>query len=217
MVAGVALGGVAAAYCGSSMWPFADASGAEPALSKKEFKSFRLSKVERLNHNVSRYRVELPTPESEIGMVTSGMLMVQGFDESGNPTKARPYTPTSLNSTKGYFDLVIKHYPGGVVSGYVEGLKEGDQISVKGPYTKKKILPNQYKELGLIAGGSGLTPMLQVAQELCNSVEDETKMTLLFCNQTPSDVYLKDELDELAAMYPPRPANQPLPTTQGTC
>ena len=196
--AGAALGGVAAAYYCCS----AGAAPAEPALSKKEFRTFRLSRVDKLNHNVTRYRVQLPTPESEIGMVTSGMLMVRGFDESGQPTKARPYTPTSLNSTKGYFDLVIKHYPDGLVSKYVEGLKAGDQISVKGPYTKKKITPNQYKHIGLIAGGSGLTPMLQVARELCNSVEDNTQLTLLFCNQTPSDVYLRDELDELAAMYP---------------
>lgn len=75
---------------------------------------------------------------------------------------------------------------------------------MKGCYTKKKIVANQYKEIGLIAGGSGLTPMLQVAQELLNTVEDETKLSLLFANVSPEDIYLKDELDELASLFPER-------------
>ena len=65
-------------------------------------------------------------------------------------------------------------------------------------------MANQYKEIGLIAGGSGLTPMLQVAQELLNTVEDETKLSMLFANVSPADVYLKDELDELAKLFPDR-------------
>jgi cytochrome-b5 reductase len=117
------------------------------------------------------------------------------------------YTPTSLNSTTGYFDLVVKAYPpggGDGVSSYITSLKPGDNIEVKGCYTKKKIVANQYKQIGLIAGGSGLTPMLQVAQELLNTVEDETKLSLLFANVSPDDVYLKDELDELATLFPER-------------
>jgi hypothetical protein len=49
-----------------------------------------VAEVEKLNHNVSRLRVRLPTPNSEIGMVTAGLLMVQGFDADGNATKAKP-------------------------------------------------------------------------------------------------------------------------------
>ena len=98
------------------------------------------------------------------------------------------YTPTSLNSTNGYFDLVVTAYPAGNgdgVSSYIHSLKPGDNIEVKGCYTTKKIEANQYKEIGLIAGGSGLTPMLQVAQELLNTIEDETKLSLLFANVGP--------------------------------
>ena len=32
-------------------------------------------------------------------------------------------------------------------------------------------------------GGSGLTPMLQVIEELLESPDDETELSLLFCNQ----------------------------------
>lgn len=43
----------------------------------------------------------------------------------------------------------------------------------------------RYKHLGLIAGGSGLTPMLQIAQELLDRPDDNTKITMLFCSELP--------------------------------
>merc|ERR1711907_88683 len=81
-------------------------------------------------------------------------------------------------------------------------LQIGDQISVKGCYTKLEIKPNMKREIGLIAGGSGLTPMLQVVEELLESNDDQTKLSLLFCNQSPDDIVLQDRLDALAAKHP---------------
>jgi|EP01046_Picozoa_sp_COSAG06_P027813 hypothetical protein len=88
-LAGAAAAG-AAAGAASFALPRSGCSVAEPALSKSEFRSFPVAEVEKLNHNVSRLRVRLPTPNSEIGMVTAGLLMVQGFDADGNATKAKP-------------------------------------------------------------------------------------------------------------------------------
>lgn len=47
----------------------------------------------------------------------------------------------------------------------------------------------------------GITPMLQVLQELLFNPEDKTKVTLLFANKTPSDIMLKKEIDKLAAEH----------------
>jgi len=51
----------------------------------------------------------------------------------------------------------------------------------------------------MLAGGSGITPCLQVAEELLSSPNDQTEITLIFCNQTPSDIFLKDHVDSLVA------------------
>ena len=183
---GLAGGAAAAAVCCYQLTlqqPQSASCAAAPSLSKKEFRSFPVEKVEKLTHNVSRLRVQLPTPQSETGMVTAGMLMVQGPPkEDGGKASAKPYTPTTLNSTKGYFDLVVKRYPPGAggVSDHIHTLQEGDTISVKGCFTSKRITENQYKHIGLIAGGSGLTPLFQIAQELLDQVEDTTKLTMIF-------------------------------------
>jgi len=173
----------------------------EPMLSKSEFKPFKVIDIQKLNHNTSLFRMDLG-PGNTMGMTTAGLLMVQGTNKEG-VTVARPYTPTTRDSnTTGHFDLVIKKYEQGNVSSYVHGLSVGDELSVKGCFTKLEIKPNMKQEIGLIAGGSGLTPMLQVVEELLESSDDQTKLTLLFCNQTPEDIILQDRMEALAAKHP---------------
>lgn len=66
----------------------------EPALSKSEFRGFRLAAIETISRDTKLFRVALPTPDSELGMTTSGLLMVQATDSEGN-TVSKPYTPTT--------------------------------------------------------------------------------------------------------------------------
>lgn len=50
-----------------------------------------------------------------------------------------------------------------------------------------------------IAGGSGLTPMLQVIKEIDRNPTDQTQVNFIFANQSVDDIILKKELDEIAA------------------
>lgn len=53
-------------------------------------------------------------------------------------------------------------------------------------------------------GGTGITPMLQLVREVVQDESDPTQMALLFANQTPGDILLRDELDSLARDNPHR-------------
>ena len=53
----------------------------------------------------------------------------------------------------------------------------------------------------MIAGGSGITPMMQVSNEILRDKSDGTKVSLLFANQTEGDILLRDELDAAAAAH----------------
>jgi cytochrome-b5 reductase len=55
--------------------------------------------------------------------------------------------------------------------------------------------------LAQVAGGSGLTPMLQVAYEVLKDPDDKTDVTLIFANVSDNDIILKDTLDELEAKH----------------
>ena len=72
---------------------------------------------------------------------------------------------------------------------------------MKGCFTKIKVEANKWKRVGMVAGGSGLTPCLQVAEELLSLPDDKTKIDLIFCNKNEGDIFLKDHLDSLAAKH----------------
>merc|ERR1719382_851744 len=134
-----------------------------------------------------------------MGMQVSSLVMVNGEKGEDGKTPARPYTPITTNDQAGYFELLVKGYPTGVVSKYLTSLKPGDAVEVIGPFPNLPYTANMKKKVGMIAGGSGITPMLQVIKEILKNPADKTEITLIFCNQTPADILLRKELDDMAA------------------
>ncbi|KAJ0673617.1 putative cytochrome-b5 reductase [Helianthus annuus] len=114
----------------------------------------------------------------------------------------RWYTPISDPDSKGYFDLMIKIYPEGKMSQHFDKLNPGDVVEVKGPIEKIRYTPNMKKHIGMIAGGSGITPMLQVIEAILKNPDDNTKVSLIYANVSPDDILLKKKLDMLAASHP---------------
>ena len=50
----------------------------------------------------------------------------------------------------------------------------------------------------MIAGGTGITPMYQVAKALLQDREEYTTINLIYANVTEEDILLRKELDELS-------------------
>ncbi len=50
-------------------------------------------------------------------------------------------------------------------------------------------------KIGLIAGGTGVTPMLQLIQAVASDPEDHTELHLIFANKTAEDIFLRRELE----------------------
>lgn len=95
-------------------------------------------------------------------------------------------------------------YEKGNISRYVSLLKIGDKIRVKGPKGQFTYKPNTWRVLGMIAGGTGITPMLQVIRAALKNPNDNTALNLIYANVNFEDILLKKELDELAAAHPNR-------------
>ena len=53
-----------------------------------------------------------------------------------------------------------------------------------------------------MAGGTGITPMLQLIRAVLANPRDRTEVRLVYASKTPADVILKDELDALALAHP---------------
>ena len=57
------------------------------------------------------------------------------------------------------------------------------------------------RNVPLAAGGSGITPMQQVIEEILNNPEDKTQVSLVFANTEEKDILLRERFDELAKKH----------------
>eukprot|EP00475_Leptophrys_vorax_P028120 TRINITY_DN404_c0_g2_i1.p1 TRINITY_DN404_c0_g2~~TRINITY_DN404_c0_g2_i1.p1 ORF type:complete len:307 (-),score=85.93 TRINITY_DN404_c0_g2_i1:581-1501(-) len=178
----------------------ADEKSAGP-LSPAEFRAFTVRNVQALSHNTSRIVLDLPADQSlQLSIASCVVIRAPGVGEEGKDV-IRPYTPVTTNRDLGHFDFVIKKYRNGKSSGYVTSLRPGDKLEVKGPFVKIQYSPNWKKHVGMIAGGTGITPMFQVLKEALENPADQAQYTLVFGNTTEGDILLKPELDALAAKH----------------
>lgn len=56
----------------------------------------------------------------------------------------------------------------------------------------------------MIAGGTGITPMMQVIRASLKDTLDTTKLSLIYANVNPEDILLKAEIDALSQLHKDR-------------
>ncbi|XP_053112215.1 NADH-cytochrome b5 reductase 2 isoform X2 [Hemicordylus capensis] len=184
-----------------------------------------LTQREEISHDTRRFRFALPSSEHILGLPIGQHVYLSS--KVGGNLVIRAYTPVSSDEVKGYVDLVIKVYyknthpkfpEGGKMSQHLDGMKIGDAIDFRGPNGllvykgsgEFSIKPDKKSEgrkrfakhLGMIAGGTGITPMLQLIRHITKDPKDNTKCYLLFANQTEQDILLRAELEEVATNHP---------------
>ncbi|KAL9224000.1 hypothetical protein vseg_000077 [Gypsophila vaccaria] len=175
------------------------------ALSPDKWVEFKLHESATVSHNTKLYRFTFD-PDVKLGLDIASCILTRApvgqNDEGKTKYVIRPYTPISDPDSKGYFDLMIKIYPEGKMSQHFAKLRPGDVLEVKGPIEKLRYTPNMKKHIGMIAGGSGVTPMLQVAEAILKNPDDKTQVSLVYANVSPDDILLKQKLDILATSHP---------------
>lgn len=196
-------------------------------LPQADFKKYPLIKKENLSHDTRKFTFGLPKG-SVLGLPTGQHISLRFVGADGKPV-LRSYTPVSDNSTIGEFSVVIKVYKAGVnekfpeggkMSQYLDALKIGDVIDMKGPkghmeYKKggkfsvkplgKPMESRQTNQIIMIAGGTGITPMLQILHFIFENPGDPNiKVKMLYANQTEDDILVRPELETLAAQFPER-------------
>lgn len=191
------------------------------ALSKDKFRAFKLIGREEISHDVRRFRFALQHERQLLGLPIGQHITLRFEDKAGEEVQ-RSYTPVSSDDELGIVDFVIKVYSpcerfpqGGKMSQHLDGLKIGESILMRGPRGEldyrgegkfsivrgvgKKAETKQYRmtRIGMIAGGTGITPMLQVIRAIMKNPADKTEVWLIFGNQTEEDILLRKELEAL--------------------
>lgn len=153
-----------------------------------------------VSKNSAIFRFKL-NHEDEVLEIPTGHHLACCFEIDGKD-EIRYYSPISNEFDTGFFDILVKSYPDGKVSLRFALLQEGQTVKFRGPVGRMQYRTNMAKEIGLVAGGSGITPILQVITKIITTPEDVTKISLLYANETENDILLKSELDEISRKYP---------------
>jgi cytochrome-b5 reductase len=179
-----------------------------------------LTQKDQLSPDTRRLRFELPSPSHVLGLPVGQHIYLSA--QINGTLVVRPYTPVTSDEDRGHLDLVVKVYfanvhpkfpTGGKMSQYLEHMSLGDKMLVRGPsgrleykgdgrfaIRKTKSSPavvTRYQKVGMMAGGTGITPMLQLMEAVCRDPSDQTHCSLLFANQTEQDILCRERLEEL--------------------
>ncbi|KAJ0104339.1 hypothetical protein N8I77_007442 [Diaporthe amygdali] len=191
---------VAVALSGIKFWR----TQPQKALKPDIFQEFELKEKTILSHNTAIYRFALQSPAHILGLpigqhISIGAVLPQ--PDGTSKEIVRSYTPISGDEQAGHFDLLIKSYPTGNISKHLASVNVGQTIRVRGPKGAFTYTPNMVRHFGMVAGGTGITPMLQVVKAIVRGRKagDRTEVDLIFANVTKQDILLKEDLDALAA------------------
>ncbi|KAK8112642.1 NADH-cytochrome b5 reductase [Apiospora sp. TS-2023a] len=213
---GYVLGGVAAAGVGLTLLSrnLTGEASASTGAPRKIFPggpaliALPLESSELVNHNTKRLRFKLPEPDAVTGLPLEASLITFAFPKGSWFPTGRPYTPitpaVSTADEPGFFELLVKHYPGGKMSSHLHTLQPGDSLRFIAPLKHYAWTPNQHPHITMIAGGAGITPMFQLIQGILRNPEDSTQISLVFGVNTDADILLKDEFDRFEKQYPGR-------------
>ncbi|OLL22688.1 NADH-cytochrome b5 reductase 2 [Neolecta irregularis DAH-3] len=169
---------------------------------KDEWIDLKLEKIETINHNTKRFRFALPSQDQVSGLHVASALLTKYQGPKDEKPVIRPYTPVSTVDAKGYIDLLIKKYPNGPMSTHLHDMNVDQRLSFKGPIQKYLMEENKHQRIGMIAGGTGITPMYQVIRHVLSNPNDKTKISLVYGNISEKDILLKRELEELELKHP---------------
>jgi len=168
-------------------------------LDPQSFKPFTLKEIQPYNHNSKVFIFELDSPDASLNLPITSFVKTKFTGPDGKDV-VRPYTPIDQYQ-KGVLRLLVKRYENSLMGSHIFSLKKGDKLDIQGPIPKLKYATNYKKKIGLLAGGTGITPNLQVIEHILSNAEDKTELILIFANIAAEDILLKSQIDQLAAKH----------------
>jgi ferredoxin-NADP reductase len=109
----------------------------------------------------------------------------------------RSYSICSSPTRRSFVEITPKRVEDGYVSQFLNDRAQiGLEVKARGPYGRFYFDGSKHKRIVLIAGGSGITPMiamLRYMDDLCIPVH----ATLIYCVRTEHDVFFKEEFAAL--------------------
>jgi len=161
-------------------------------------------RMHRHPHRVSRAEpigrdcicVEVESADGAAMDYLPGQFAFVTFRSKHLPREPHPFTLTSSPSRPGSIQFAIRTC--GDWTRRLDRLAIGDRAYLQGPFGRfSHLFAGSERELILIAGGIGITPMLSMLRYMADH-GDKRPITLIWSNRTPAHLVFSEELDGLA-------------------
>ena len=164
-----------------------------------DFHALKLASVDKLTPNAVALTFEIPEQLKSAYAFKAGQYITIKHTVGGQELR-RAYSISSSPSS-GKMTVGIKKMPGGTFSVFAnEKLKAGDTLEVMLPDGRFLFEPNGPKNIAAFAAGSGITPIMSIAQTVLGS-DPASLFVLVFGNQSPEETMYFKEIQELKNKY----------------
>ncbi|KAF9978830.1 NADH-cytochrome b5 reductase [Actinomortierella ambigua] len=200
--------------------PWNPLAGSPKGLNTEKWTPVLLKSITKVSTHTSLFEFELPEPcdipiTSAIYIKDDQIQAMRAYTpihtwpaslpSSSGDTQGESSGSDSTTTTKVQF--LIKRYGEGQVSRFLHAARPGQKIEMRGPvviWPASEPELDKWDEIGMIAGGTGITAFLPIIHTALNSSSNRTRLSLIFAAREPEELYFKEELDRLAKAYPDR-------------
>jgi len=150
----------------------------------------------------------LPDASKPLNLSTCACILAKAdlLNDNGEMEAViRPYTPISTNAQVGCFDLLVKNYgEHGKLSRHLHEIEPGDRVEFKHiPVNVKIQAPFSQNRIGMLVGGTGITPMIQALHAILGDTTHNTpRVSMLYGSRVSDDILARELLETWAQDYP---------------
>jgi NAD(P)H-flavin reductase len=130
---------------------------------------------------------------------TTGQFLELSIPETST---TRIYSMANTPNSEGILEFLVRLYPGGVFSNYLEGrARIGDPLLLRGPKGSFTIDLASDAPRWFVAGGTGLAPILSMLRQMARS-GDQRRSRLFFGVNIENELFALSAIDELKRALP---------------
>jgi ferredoxin-NADP reductase len=159
----------------------------------------QLARIDAQTHDAKTFRFLLL--EGDHISARPGQFLVFQWRIDGERVR-RSYSICSSPAQRAYVEITSKRVPNGHVSGFLsERAAVGMLVEATGPFGQFYFDEVGHRRIVLIAGGSGVTPMMAILRHMDDRCLT-TPVTLIYCVRTRNDIIFGEELESLRRRLP---------------
>jgi cytochrome-b5 reductase len=175
-----------------------------------EFLRYQLTSIASYNHNTTALRlVVMPAHRLRLQHAASNisppfhftlrLLLNDGSFES------RQYTPVFCDAQSGELQFLIKRYDDGVLTPLIHAqFTTGTVVELQGPLPGAFAYASHGGSLALFAAGTGVTPIIQIAQAAMRDPHNVQPCYVYCAHKTHDDILCRAELRSLVQLFEER-------------